>query len=44
MADIPIGKIADPTSIAEIVVFVLRSSQVSLNGATLDVNGRSYTR
>ncbi|SCB36766.1 SDR family NAD(P)-dependent oxidoreductase [Rhizobium multihospitium] len=44
VADIPIGEMAAPSEVAELVAFVLRSSQVSLNGATLDVNGGSYTR
>lgn len=44
VADIPIGDMADPAAIAELVAFVLRPSQASLNGATLDVNGGSYIR
>ncbi|ANH08625.1 SDR family NAD(P)-dependent oxidoreductase [Shinella sp. HZN7] len=42
--EIPIGDMAEPTEIAELVAFVLRYSQESLNGATLDVNGGSYIR
>lgn len=44
VADIPIGEIVSPDEIAELVAFVLRNSQRSLNGATLDVNGGSYIR
>lgn len=44
VGDIPIGDIADPAEIAELVAFVLRFGQDSLNGATLDVNGGSYMR
>lgn len=44
VADIPVGRMAAPTEIAELVAFVLRPSQASLNGATLDVNGGSYMR
>lgn len=44
VADIPIGEIAEPAEVAELVAFVLRPSQASLNGATLDVNGGSYIR
>ena len=44
VADIPIGEIAQPGEIAELVAFALRRSQASLNGATLDVNGVSYLR
>jgi len=44
VADIPIGDMAQPSEVAELVAFVLRNSQRSLNGATLDVNGASYIR
>ncbi|SDJ33779.1 NAD(P)-dependent dehydrogenase, short-chain alcohol dehydrogenase family [Pseudomonas delhiensis] len=44
VADIPVGEMAEPAELAELVAFVLRASQLSLNGATLDVNGGSYIR
>ncbi|WP_449432410.1 SDR family NAD(P)-dependent oxidoreductase [Pseudomonas putida] len=44
VADIPVGRMANPSEIAELVAFTLRPSQASLNGATLDVNGGSYIR
>ncbi|MCQ4633446.1 SDR family oxidoreductase [Shinella sp. CPCC 100929] len=44
VGEIPIGDMAEPTEIAELVAFLLRHSQDSLNGATLDVNGGSYIR
>lgn len=44
VADIPIGELAEPGDVAELVAFVLRGSQASLNGSTLDVNGGSYIR
>jgi len=44
MGEIPIGDMAEPKEIAELVAFVLRYGQDSLNGATLDVNGGSYIR
>ena len=44
VAEIPIGEMATPSEVAELVAFVLRPSQMSLNGATLDVNGGSYIR
>ena len=44
VADIPIGAMADPMAVAELVAFALQPSQASLNGATLDVNGGSYIR
>lgn len=44
LAGIPIGRMAEPEEIGELVSFVFRPSQVSLNGAVLDVNGASYLR
>lgn len=44
VADIPIGEMAEPEEVAELVAFCFRPSQASLNGSTLDVNGGSYIR
>ena len=44
VGDIPIGRMAEPAEVGELVAFALRPSQASLNGATLDVNGGSYIR
>lgn len=44
LGEIPVGDMAEPKEIAELVAFVLRYGQDSLNGATLDVNGGSYVR
>lgn len=44
LAGIPIGRMAEPAEIGELVAFALRPSQSSLNGAVLDVNGASYLR
>jgi len=44
VAEIPIGALATPSEVAELVAFALRPSQKSLSGATLDVNGASYVR
>ncbi|MFK8397787.1 SDR family NAD(P)-dependent oxidoreductase [Pseudomonas sp. BGr12] len=44
VSDIPIGEMAEPASVAELVAFALRPTQASLSGATLDVNGASYLR
>ena len=41
---IPIGRMAAPLEIGELVAFILRPSQASLNGAVLEVNGGSYMR
>lgn len=42
--EIPIGEIAAPEEVAELVAFCLKPSQRSINGATLDINGGSYIR
>lgn len=42
--EIPLGEIASPEEVAELVAFCLRPSQRSINGATLDINGGSYIR
>lgn len=44
LSGIPIGKMAAPEEIGELVAFCFRPSQASLNGAVLDVNGGSYLR
>ena len=44
LAGIPIGAMAAPEEIGELVAFTFRPSQASLNGAVLDVNGGSYLR
>ena len=44
LAGIPIGAMAAPQEIGELVAFTFRPSQASLNGAVLDVNGGSYLR
>ena len=44
LAGIPIGRMAAPAEIGELVAFAFRPSQASLNGAVLDVNGGSYLR
>lgn len=41
---IPIGRMAAPEEIGELVAFCFRPLQASLNGAVLDVNGGSYLR
>ena len=44
LSGIPLGQMAEPTELAELVAFVLRPSQASLTGAVLDVNGASQMR
>jgi 3-oxoacyl-[acyl-carrier protein] reductase len=44
LADIPLGKVADPEEVAEIVAFAALNAPPSMTGAVLDVNGASYVR
>jgi NAD(P)-dependent dehydrogenase (short-subunit alcohol dehydrogenase family) len=44
LADIPLGKVADPEEVAEIAAFCAMSAPPSMTGAVLDVNGASYVR
>lgn len=44
LAGIPIGRMASPEEIGELTAFLFRPTQVSMNGAVLDVNGGSYLR
>ena len=44
LADIPLGKVADPEEVAEIAAFCVLDAPPSMTGAVLDVNGASYVR
>lgn len=44
LADIPLGKVADPEEIAAIVKFLVVDAPPSMTGAILDANGASYVR
>jgi 3-oxoacyl-[acyl-carrier protein] reductase len=44
LADIPLGRVADPAEVAEIVAFAALKAPPSMTGAVLDVNGASYVR
>ena len=44
MADIPLGKVADPEEVAAIAKFCALDAPPSMTGAVLDVNGASYVR
>lgn len=44
LSGIPVGRMAEPQEIGELAAFLFRPSQVSLNGAVIDVNGASYLR
>jgi len=44
LADIPLGKVADPEEVATIAKFCALDAPPSMTGAVLDVNGASYVR
>lgn len=44
LADIPLGKVADPEEVAAIAKFCALHAPPSMTGAVLDVNGASYVR
>lgn len=44
LADIPLGRVAQPDEIANIAVYCALDAPESLTGATLDANGASYVR
>lgn len=44
LADIPLGRVADPAEVADVVRFLALEAPASMTGAVLDVNGASYVR
>ncbi len=42
LADIPLGRVADPSEVAEVVAFAALRAPASMTGAVLDINGASY--
>ncbi|WP_419808871.1 SDR family NAD(P)-dependent oxidoreductase [Sphingomonas sp.] len=44
LADIPLGRVADPAEVADVVRFLALEAPPSMTGAVLDVNGASYVR
>ena len=44
LADIPLGRVADPAEIAETIRWLAIDAPASATGATIDVNGASYVR
>lgn len=44
LADIPLGRVAEPEEIAAIIAFCALDAPPSMTGATLDANGASYVR
>lgn len=44
LADIPLGRVADPAEVAETVRFLALDAPSSMTGSVLDINGASYVR
>ena len=44
LADIPLGRVAEPGEVAEVARFLALDAPPSMTGAVLDVNGASYVR
>lgn len=44
LADIPLGRVAEPAEVAEVARFCAVDAPPSMTGAVLDVNGASYVR
>ena len=44
LADIPLGKVADPEEVANAVAYLALEAPPSMTGAVLDINGASYVR
>ena len=44
LADIPLGRVAEPAEVAEVARWCALDAPASMTGATIDVNGASYVR
>ena len=44
LADQPLGRVATPEEVAQVIVFCALDAPVTMTGAILDVNGASYLR
>ena len=44
LADIPLGRVAEPCEVAETIRWLAAEAPASLTGATLDINGASHVR
>lgn len=44
LADIPLGRVAEPEEIAQIIAFCTLDAPPSMTGAVIDANGASYVR
>lgn len=44
LADIPLGKVADPEEVANTIRYLALDAPASMTGAVIDINGASYVR
>ena len=44
LADIPLGRVADPQEVANAAAYLALDAPASMTGAVLDINGASYVR
>jgi 3-oxoacyl-[acyl-carrier protein] reductase len=44
LADIPLGRVAEPAEVAKVAAFLALDAPASMTGAVLDINGASYVR
>jgi len=44
LADIPLGRVADPAEVASVATYLALDAPASMTGAVLDVNGASFVR
>lgn len=44
LADIPLGRVADPEEVANVIAYLALTAPASMTGAVLDINGASYVR
>jgi NAD(P)-dependent dehydrogenase (short-subunit alcohol dehydrogenase family) len=44
LADIPLGRVADPEEVANATAYLALEAPASMTGSVLDINGASYVR
>jgi NAD(P)-dependent dehydrogenase (short-subunit alcohol dehydrogenase family) len=44
LADIPLGRVAEPAEVASVARYLALEAPASMTGAVIDVNGASYVR
>jgi NAD(P)-dependent dehydrogenase (short-subunit alcohol dehydrogenase family) len=44
LADIPLGRVAEPAEVASAVAYLALEAPASMTGAVIDINGASFVR